>query len=132
MRITSSSERGRLREKDKTLMHTRHEWLFAMTSTKRIALKRVHILFGLAKEVIREDPELAQRYVQIARKIAMRTQLRLPKEYRRLICRKCKSFILPGVNCRIRIQQRREPHMVITCLNCGGHTRIPLKRRKKQ
>jgi ribonuclease P protein subunit RPR2 len=116
----------------KNLMHTTREWLSVMNSTKRIALKRVHLLFGLAKEVIREDPELAQRYVQIARKIAMRTQLRLPKEYRRLICRKCKSFILPGVNCRIRIQQRREPHMVITCLNCGGHSRIPIKRREKQ
>ncbi len=116
----------------KTLMHTKQKGVSAMNSTKRIALQRVHTLFGLAKEVIREDPELAQRYIQIARRIAMRTQLKLPKEYRRLICRKCKSFILPGVNCRIRIQHRREPHMVITCLNCGGHTRIPLKRREKQ
>ncbi len=103
-----------------------------MTSTKQIALQRVHTLFSLAKEVASEDPELAQRYVQIARRVAMRTRLRLPKEYRSLICRKCKSFILPGVHCRIRIQQRREPHMVITCLNCGGHSRIPLKGRKQQ
>ena len=103
-----------------------------MTSTKQIALQRVHILFSLAKEVASEDPELAQRYVQIARRVAMRTRLRLPREYRSLICRKCKSFILPGVNCRIRIQQRREPHMVITCLNCGGHTRIPLRGRNQQ
>ena len=98
----------------KNLMHTTQEWLTAMNSTKRIALKRVHTLFHLAKEVIHEDPELAQRYVKIARKIAMRTMLHLPQEYRSLICRHCKSFILPGVNCRIRIQQRREPHMVIT------------------
>ncbi len=103
-----------------------------MTSTKQIALQRVHTLFSLAKEVAREDPQLAQRYVQIARRVAMRTRLRLPHEYRSLICRKCKSFILPGVNCRIRIQQRREPHMVITCLSCGGHTRIPLRGRKQQ
>ncbi|MCJ7722261.1 ribonuclease P [Candidatus Bathyarchaeota archaeon] len=103
-----------------------------MSSPKQIALKRVHTLFQLAKEVIHEDPERAQRYVQIARKIAMRTRLRLPKEYRSLVCSKCKSFILPGVNCRIRIQQRREPHMVITCLNCGGHSRIPLKGGEKQ
>ena len=103
-----------------------------MNSTKQIALQRIHRLFSLAKEVIHEDPELAQRYVKIARRIAMRTQLKLPKEYRRLICRKCKSFILPGVNCRIRIQQKREPHMVVTCLNCGGHSRIPLKGGEKQ
>ena len=103
-----------------------------MTSNKQIALERVHTLFSLAKEVVHEDPERAQRYVQVARRIAMRTRLQLPKEYRRLVCRKCKSFILPGVNCRIRIQQRREPHMVITCLNCGGHSRFPLKGEKKQ
>ena len=103
-----------------------------MTSTKQIALKRVQTLFQLAKEVINRDPEQAQRYVEIARRIAMRARLRLPKEYRRLVCRKCKNFILPGVNCRVRIQQRREPHIVVTCYNCGGYSRIPLKGREKQ
>ena len=102
-----------------------------MSSTKQIALHRVHLLFGLAKQVAHENPELAQRYVRLARKVAMRSRLRLPKEYRFLVCRKCKSFILPGVNCRTRIQPRREPHMVITCLSCNKITRIPIKGRKK-
>jgi len=103
-----------------------------MNATKQIALQRVHMLFRLAREVIREDPELAQRYVKIARKIAMGTKLRLPREYRRLVCRHCKSFILPGINCRVRIQSRREPHVVITCSNCGKHSRMPLKGREKR
>ncbi|WNZ28379.1 MAG: ribonuclease P [Candidatus Bathyarchaeota archaeon] len=103
-----------------------------MISVKQIALQRVHILFGLAKQVAHENPELAQRYVRLARKVAMRARLRLPREYRFLVCRKCKSFILPGVNCRTRIQSRREPHIVITCLNCGRITRIPIKGRKTQ
>lgn len=102
-----------------------------MGATKQIALQRIRILFRLAKELVHEDPRLAQRYVEIARKIVMRTKLRLPREYRRQVCRHCKSFILPGVNCRVRIQSRREPHLVITCLNCGKHTRIPLKGREK-
>lgn len=97
------------------------------TETKRIAMQRIHTLFRLAKETYREDSTLAQRYVDIARKIAMAAKVRLPKEYRRQICRHCKSFILPGVNCRVRIKQRREPHVVITCLECGRHMRIPLK-----
>ena len=101
--------------------------LFEMNVKKQIALQRIHTLFRLARETIQEDPELAQRYVKIARKIAMGTKLRLPREYRRLVCRNCKSFILPVVNCRIRIQTRREPHVVITCLNCGKHSRMPLK-----
>jgi len=103
-----------------------------MDETRQIALQRIQILFRLAKEKIREEPELAQRYVTIARRIAMRTKLRLPTEYRRMVCRHCKSFIYPGVNCRVRVQQRREPHMVITCLVCGGVTRMPLKSRKKR
>ena len=108
------------------------EVFIEMNATRRIALQRIHVLFRLARDTIHEDPPLAQRYVKVARKIAMATRLRLPKEYRRLICRHCKGFILPGVNCRVRIQQRREPHMVVTCFNCGKHSRIPLKSRKKK
>jgi len=104
--------------------------LDGMNETKQIAMERVHILFRLAKEAIHEEPRLAQNYVQIARRIAMRTRLRLPVEYRRLICRHCKSFICPGANCRVRIKQRREPHVVITCLNCGKHMRIPLSKKE--
>lgn len=102
-----------------------------MNKTKHIAMERVHILFRMAKEAIHEEPRLAQRYVEIARRVAMRTRLRLPVEYRRLICRHCKGFVYPGVNCRVRIQQRREPHMVITCLNCGKHMRIPLRKKEE-
>jgi len=103
-----------------------------MNETRQIALQRIHVLFRLAKEKIQEEPELAQRYAEIARKIAMRTKLRLPIEYRRMVCRHCKSFIYPGVNCRVRVKQRREPHMVITCLVCGKITRIPLKSKSRK
>jgi len=101
-----------------------------MNQAQQIALQRVHSLFRLAKQNISKEPELAQRYVQIARRIAMRTRLRMPTEYRHMICRHCKSFIYPGVNCRVRAQRRREPHMVITCLECGNQTRIMLKPRE--
>ena len=100
-------------------------------TTKRIALQRIRTLFHLAREAIHEDPELAQRYVDIARKVAMAARVRLPREYRRQVCRHCKSLILPGVNCRVRIKQRKDPHLVITCLNCGKQMRIPLKQREK-
>jgi len=100
-------------------------------SIKRIAMQRIHTLFRLAKETFHEDAFLAQRYVDTARKIVMAAKVRLPREYRRQVCRHCKSFILPGANCRVRIKQRREPHVVITCLKCGKRTRIPLKERPK-
>lgn len=100
-----------------------------MEPAERIALRRVHALFRLAREVIHEDPQLAQRYVETARRVAMRTRMRLPAEYRRQVCRHCKRFILPGVNCRVRTRAGREPHVAVTCLECGGETRIPLRRR---
>jgi ribonuclease P protein subunit RPR2 len=102
-----------------------------MNETRQIALERIHTLFELAKRNIRKEPKLAQRYAEIARKIAMKTRVKLPKEYSHLICRHCKSFIYPNVNCRVRVQQRREPHMVITCLECGKPMRIRLKPRVK-
>jgi len=101
-------------------------------STKQIAMQRIRTLFHLAKETFKEDPALAQRYVNMARKIAMAARIHLSKEYKRQICKHCKSFILPGVNCRVRIKQQREPHVTITCLNCGKQTRIPLKRKKEK
>ncbi len=103
-----------------------------MNETRQIALQRIRTLFELAKENVSKEPELAQRYVQIARKIAMRTRLRLPREYRRLICRHCKGFIYPGVTCRVRVQQRREPHVAVTCLLCGKTSRMPLRSREKR
>ncbi|MEM0057464.1 MAG: ribonuclease P [Candidatus Bathyarchaeia archaeon] len=101
-------------------------------AAKRIAKQRIQTLFRLAIETHKEDPTLAQRYVDIARRVAMAAKVRLPTEYRRLVCRHCKSFILPGVTCRVRIKQRREPHVVITCLKCGGYMRIPLRRKRSK
>ena len=107
------------------------EKLGLMNETKQIALERIHTLFRLAKKNVHENPELAQRYVNIARRISMTTKVRLPREYRRQVCRHCKKFILPGVSCRVRIQQRREPHVVVTCFFCGESMRFPLKDRRR-
>ncbi|HJW97857.1 MAG TPA: ribonuclease P [Candidatus Bathyarchaeia archaeon] len=97
--------------------------------TKQIARQRVQTLFKLAKDTIQDSPNLAERYIETARKIAMSAKIRLPAESRLQICRHCKSFILPGVNCKVRLRHRREPHIVITCQKCGGHTRIPTTRK---
>ncbi len=100
------------------------------TEDKKLSLEQIHRLFQLARNLIHEDEKLAQQYVAIARKISMASRMRIPIEYRRQICKGCKKFILPGVNCHVRIRQCREPHLVITCGYCGRHMRIPLKEKK--
>ena len=100
-------------------------------TNKKIARQRIHRLFQLAKDVIHEDEQLAQHYINVARRVSMASRVRIPREYRWQMCRGCKKFILPGVNCRVRIQQRREPHVVITCGYCGKHMRFPIKTGEK-
>ena len=101
------------------------------TNVKQIARQRIQILFEQAKKVGRSNPKLAMQYVLSARKIAMAAKVRMPIEFRRETCKECNSLFVQGVNCRVRIKQKREPHVVVTCLNCGNQTRIPLKEKQE-
>ena len=67
-----------------------------------------------------------------ARKIAMAAKINLPPSIKRQICKSCNALLVPGDNCRVRIKQKREPHVVITCLSCGCETRIMLKKKKEK
>jgi ribonuclease P protein subunit RPR2 len=59
----------------------------------------------------------------------MAAKIRLPLEFRRRTCKECNTLFVHGVNCRVRIKQKREPHVVVTCLNCGNQTRYMLKKK---
>ena len=101
----------------------------ALRENKKIALERISILFKTAIKNFDKESELAQRYVNLARQIGMRYKVRIPREFRRVVCRHCKGFLLPGKNCTVRIRQEREPHIVFTCLRCKGLMRFPLKQK---
>ncbi|NLE05849.1 MAG: ribonuclease P [Crenarchaeota archaeon] len=101
------------------------------SETKQIAKQRINVLFELAEANYKTNPQIARRYIEIARKIAMSARLGLPTIYTRKICKKCHSFLFPGETSRVRTKSRREPHIVITCLNCGNQKRIPLKPKLK-
>ncbi len=114
----------------------RLDYLLAVkqTNIKQIARQRIVILFEQAKETSSADTKLAGQYIKSARRIAMAAKIRLPLEFRRQTCKTCNALLVQGSNCRVRIKQKREAHVVITCLNCGNQTRILLskKRRRKQ
>ncbi len=101
------------------------------SSIKQIARQRVQILFERAEAARKVNPALSSRYVTLARKIAMAAKIRIPTEFRRRMCKKCNSYLVYGENCRVRVRQKREPHVVITCLKCGSKTRIMLRNRKE-
>ncbi len=87
----------------------------------------MEVLFEEAAALGTTNPALSSRYVASARKIAMAARIRLPWEFRRRTCKHCDALFVYGENCRVRVRQKREPHMVVTCLTCGSVTRIPLK-----
>ena len=62
----------------------------------------------------------------------MSARIRLPVDFRRQTCKSCNALLVQGFNCRVRVKQKREPHVVITCLNCGNQTRIMLRKRKEK
>jgi ribonuclease P protein subunit RPR2 len=99
---------------------------------KQIARQRIQVLFQKAKSVYRDDPLLSSRYIATARKIAMAVRIPFPTMYKRQICKSCNMLLVQGDNCRVRIRQRREPHAVVTCFNCGYKKRIPLRKKEKQ
>ncbi len=95
---------------------------------KDIAIQRIEKLFELAEKVSQKDEKLANRYVELAYNIALRTRIRLPKKFKYRICRKCRSYLIPGKTLSIRLKPKREPHIVLKCLICGYTRRIPYKK----
>ena len=102
------------------------------SAAKQIARQRIQVLFQQAKKVYRDNPQLSNRYVETARKIAMAAKIRLPTVYRRQICKNCNTLLMQGSNCRVRIKQKRESHVVVTCLNCGYQSRLLLRKKKER
>jgi len=95
---------------------------------RRIATERIRILFNLAEKCHVSHPDHAQRYATLARKIASRNRIHIPRDLKHRICPACKGY-LGAATSHIRIRQTREPHIAVTCHHCGHITRIPLRRR---
>ena len=91
---------------------------------KSIALSRIHELFSHAESIFNKDKNLANRYVQLARKIGMRTKVSIPRNLKRKFCKNCYHFLFPGMNCRVRT---RNSMAVYYCLDCKHYNRYKLK-----
>ncbi|MDD1699962.1 MAG: ribonuclease P [Methanoregula sp.] len=93
--------------------------------TKKIARERIEILFEQARLEFCEHPERSNRYIGIARRIAMRQRIRIDREFRRQFCHHCYAFLVPGKNMRVRVYRR---NVVVTCYCCNKKTRYSLGR----
>jgi len=67
------------------------------------------------------NPKLSQRQAFLARRISTIHKIRMPYDLRMVFCKKCKSFIAPGINSRIRLGRASVKSIRISCNLCG-HT----------
>ena len=91
---------------------------------KKAALEKINELFNQAKIMFDENSKLSDRYVQRARRTAMKYKLKIPAELKRRICKRCHKYLVPGRNLRVRAHKG---HMVYYCLNCKSFMRIGYK-----
>ncbi|HMK46517.1 MAG TPA: ribonuclease P protein component 4 [Methanocella sp.] len=92
-----------------------------------LAGQRIERLFQLAAESCDARPDLANRYVWIARRISMRHRVGIPRELKRNVCKQCYCYLKPGSTSRVRTDGR---NVIITCISCGGIRRYPYKKIK--
>jgi ribonuclease P protein subunit RPR2 len=90
----------------------------------KIANVRILELFRQAELRYHEDKTLSNRYVEIARKIAMKFKIKIPRELKRKYCKHCYEYLVHGDNCRVRINESK---VVYTCFNCKKYMRFPVK-----
>lgn len=85
---------------------------------KKIAEERIEILFGLAKKEIEKNPERSRRYVELARKIGMRYNVRFSKQLKRIFCKECNTILMPGRTSQVRIGGKIKS-VTVKCKNCN-------------
>jgi ribonuclease P protein subunit RPR2 len=89
-----------------------------------IARERMELLMEQADQAaLAARMDLADRYVDIARRVGMRYNVRFPAMYRRRFCKECYRYLLPGSTSRTRLNRGR---VVTTCFRCGHVMRRPL------
>jgi ribonuclease P protein subunit RPR2 len=94
-------------------------------ATRMIARERIEVLFGQAEQAFPAHPERSNRYVELARKIAMRQRIRIDRVFRRRYCHHCSAFLVPGRNMRVRVSRG---NVVVTCQSCNKKMRYRVVR----
>jgi ribonuclease P protein subunit RPR2 len=73
----------------------------------KIALERIMILLDLAEARTLEKSDvskkLARRYTHLAMEISSHYKISIPKELKHRVCIRCGNFLVPGMNCTVRV-----------------------------
>jgi len=95
----------------------------------KMAKERMGLLFEQAENAVKKNPNLASRYVEMARRLGMRYNVRIPPQFRKRICKQCKSYLSPGIT---SAQKTEKGWVIITCKVCGKKNRYSLAKAKRK
>jgi ribonuclease P protein subunit RPR2 len=96
---------------------------------KKIATERIEHLFDMASTIFKEKPAMSDRYVELARKIAMKYKIKIKSSLKKKFCKHCHKFLMPNKTARIRLT---DGHMTYYCLSCKKFMRFPYKKKTSQ
>ncbi len=92
---------------------------------KEMALSRIERLYELASRRVasgtEKDKALARRYMRIAKELSEHYRITFPRRVKDHICIGCKSVLVPGRNCTVRISSGR---VVYRCGECGASMKL--------
>ena len=91
---------------------------------QKIAKERIAILFEQAFQAYGTFPKRSNRYVDLARKMAMKYKIKIPSTLKRQFCKHCYAYLMPGSNCIIRLTGKT---ITYSCKICKKHSRIGYK-----
>ncbi len=94
----------------------------------KIAISRIEKLLKLAEEICFEDKALSIRYVELARKIAMRHRLSLGSKR---FCKKCNTIFIAGKTLKVRVSPIKKS-VLYACLICSAVKKFPYSKEKSQ
>lgn len=89
-------------------------------------MQQLQRLFDLAELAVEQsDAALGRHYLDVARRMVLRTRVRLPRELRLRYCRRCGQLFHAGKTSRVRVRsQGQTRYLVITCLACGFRRKV--------
>ena len=94
------------------------------TDQIKVAKERIELLISRAEKVHGDRPELARRYFQLAKKIGMRYNVKIPRYMKRKFCKNCFTYISEG-------WRFKNGKATIKCKSCGKIMRYPYKPSKR-
>eukprot|EP01097_Dermamoeba_algensis_P010519 TRINITY_DN7836_c0_g1_i1.p1 TRINITY_DN7836_c0_g1~~TRINITY_DN7836_c0_g1_i1.p1 ORF type:complete len:136 (+),score=11.00 TRINITY_DN7836_c0_g1_i1:122-529(+) len=92
----------------------------------------MNFLYQASLCVLPSTPFLSRYYVTQMKEVAMKNVVRLDKEIKRTICKGCCGVLVPGWSSTVRVEPRRQSHVVVKCASCGTVKRFNNQVRNKK